>query len=111
ISEKAVLYAKKQGLKAALTQPEGPLPFDSSTFDLIIAIFVMHFNIPTPTLVELRRVLLAPGKFIFNIYQRDIDEVVEQLEEAGFCSIEEISSNQFKINPHHKIISCGILSS
>ena len=108
ISEKAVLESRKQGLAVFLTRPEGSLPFEADTFDVIFAVFVMHFQINTSTLVELRRVLRESGKFVFNVYQRDIDGVIEQLREAGFCSI-DIWNGLFDTDANHMIVNCGIL--
>jgi len=109
ISEKAVLESRNQGLAVFLTHPEGSLPFEADTFDVIFAVFVMHFQINTSTLVELRRVLRKSGKFVFNVYQRDIDGVIEQLREAGFCSI-DIWNGLFETDTNHMIVSCGTLS-
>jgi ubiquinone/menaquinone biosynthesis C-methylase UbiE len=108
ISEKAVIRSRQQGLMAFLTHPEGPLPFEAATFDVIFAVFVMHFNIIVETLVELRRILRYSGKFVFNVYQRDIDGVIEQLREAGFSSI-DVWDSLFDIDANHMIVSCGIL--
>lgn len=106
ISEKAILHCQKQGLNVKLTYPDEPLPFKTATFDLIFAIFVMHFNVGIPTLKELRRVLQPAGKFVFNVYQRDIDSVTQQLEEAGFSSIEV--STIAGVSANHLIVSCGV---
>jgi len=107
ISENAILYCHKQGLAAVLTFPEKPLPFEAATFDLIFAIFVMHFNISMLTLLELRRVLRDSGKFLCNVYQLDVDRVSKQLRDAGFYSIE--LKNISGINPNHILISCSLL--
>lgn len=105
ISEKAISLCQKQNIKAELTALGKPLPFDTESFDLIFAVFVMHFNIDMRTLRELRRVLRSSGLFVFNVYQRDIDGLVAQLEEVGFCSIalwERLSN----IGNNHVVMSC-----
>src|SRR6266568_3652697 len=103
ISEKAVFHSQKQGLTALHTFPGAQLPFKSATFDLIFAVFVMHFGIDLPTLVELQRVLRPLGQFVFNFRERNkgeiieqpgmrnVDGIIRQLEEAGFCSIKVLS--------------------
>lgn len=88
ISEKAIARCREQGIKAKLTELRGNLPFDTDCFDIIFAVFVMHFHIDMPTLHELCRVLRPSGLFVFNVYQRDIVGLTEQLKEAGFSSIE-----------------------
>ncbi len=109
ISDKAVSSSKEKGVKALLTLPREHLPFEDKIFDVIFAVFVMHFNIDINTLLELRRTLRTSGLFVFNVYQRDIDGVTEQLEEAGFDSI-ELWERLYKIGDNHMIMSCKKLS-
>jgi len=106
ISEKAIQHATRDGVCAIQTYPGKPLPFKDASFDLIFAVFVMHFSIDMSTLAELRRVLRTPGKFVFNLYQRDIDGVKQQLEEVGFCSI-EVSNDLPQTGRNHMIVSCS----
>jgi SAM-dependent methyltransferase len=106
ISKKAVDESNKQALTAVLTFPEKPLPFKTATFDLIFAIFVMHFNVDVMTLAELCRLLRPSGKFVFNVYMRDIEGVIQQLQEAGFGSFEV--RNISEIGTGHMIVSCGV---
>lgn len=108
ISQKAVQYSKEQGLTAFLTYPGESLPFEAASFDLVFAVFVMHFKIDMVTLSELRRVLRSSGKFVFNLYQRGIDGVEEQLIEAGF-SVVEVVKDLYETGTDHKIVSCGVL--
>jgi ubiquinone/menaquinone biosynthesis C-methylase UbiE len=110
ISEKAIMRSRQQNLTAFLTHSEEPLPFDAAMFDVIFAVFVMHFKIDMSTLIELRRILQTSGKFVFNVYKRDIDGVVEELREAGFGSI-EIWNSLFGVDTSHMIVSCGKLPS
>ncbi len=107
ISEKAIDLYKEQKINAICTFPGEPLPFVSATFDLIVAVFVMHFNIDTPTLIELRRILRPEGLFVFNVYQRDTDGLTEQLEEAGFCCT-EVWERLSKIGNSHVVMSCRV---
>ena len=53
--------------------PGKPMPFEAEVFDIVFAVFVMHFNIDLQALAELYRVLKPSGLFVFNVYQRDID--------------------------------------
>jgi SAM-dependent methyltransferase len=104
ISKKAINQCKEKGLNVVRTRPDRRLPFSKASFDLIFAIFVMHFNVGMFTLKELRRVLRPSGKFVFNVYQRDIEGVIDQLQEAGFRSIE--ASGIEGVNANHVIVSC-----
>jgi SAM-dependent methyltransferase len=120
ISEKAVFNSRKQAITAFYTFPGGSLPFNSATFDLIFAVFVMHFNLDIPTLIELRRVLRPLGQFVFNFRERNkceiieqsgirtVDRIIHQLEEAGFCSFKVVNHIE-GISPNHNIISCRSL--
>ena len=110
ISEKAVQKTHEQGLSAILIYSDKPLPFETASFDLIFAIFVMHFNIDMAMLSELRRVLRPTGKYVFNLFQRDIDGVEQQLLEVGF-SIVEVVDDLYENGTSHKIVSCSILPS
>lgn len=110
ISEKAISRCQEQNIKAELTALGEPLPFETAVFDVIFAVFVMHFNIDMQALGELYRVLKPSGLFVFNVYQRDIDGLVAQLDEAGFCSIvlwERLSN----IGNNHVIMSCRSMTS
>src|SRR5579884_1006673 len=112
ISKKAVKCAHKAGLAVRLTQPDRPLPFNDASFDYIFAIFVMHFNVGISTLEELKRILHPSGKFVFNVYRRDVEGVLEQLDEVGF-HIDEImpvdGANGMTTN--HVVVSCSIFHS
>jgi 2-polyprenyl-3-methyl-5-hydroxy-6-metoxy-1,4-benzoquinol methylase len=108
ISEKAVQRSNEQDLTAILTYPNELLPFEAASFDLIFAIFVMHFSIDMATLAELCRILRPSGKFVFNLYQRDIDGVEQQLIEAGFSTV-EVVSDLLAAGTNHLIVSCGTL--
>lgn len=110
ISEKAIKRSCEQGLNSILTYPGKPLLFNDASFDLIFAIFVMHFNIDMATLAELRRVLRPTGKYVFNLLQRDIDGVEQQLLEAGFSKVEVVNDLP-EVGTNHKIVSCSILPS
>ncbi|HYT46137.1 MAG TPA: class I SAM-dependent methyltransferase, partial [Methylomirabilota bacterium] len=111
ISEKAVSRCQEQykNIKAQLTRVGEPLPFETGAFDLVFAVFVMHFNIDMLTLGELRRVLQPSGLFVFNVYQRDTDGLAAQLEEVGFCSI-DIWKRLYNIGNNHVIMSCKSLA-
>lgn len=105
ISEKAITRCLEQDIKAKLTELRGKIPFDTAEFDIIFAVFVMHFHIDMPTLHELCRVLRPSGLFVFNVYQRDIVGLTEQLKEAGFCNI-EIWKRLSNIGNTHVVMSC-----
>ena len=107
ISQKAISHCRKQGFNAVLTHLGEPLPFELTAFDLIFAIFVLHFNIDGSTLAELRRVLRTSGKFVFNVYPRDIDRVAQQVKEAQFSSI-EVQKHLSRLGAEYMIVSCGV---
>jgi SAM-dependent methyltransferase len=105
ISEKAISRCQEQNIRARLTVLGESLPFKTAVFDLIFAVFVMHFNIDMQTLRELYRVLRSSGLFVFNVYQRDIDGLRAQLEEVGFCSI-DLWERLSYIGNNHVVMSC-----
>lgn len=105
ISEKAISRCQEQHINARLTKVRERLPFSTAQFDIVFAVFVMHFNIDMPTLRELCRVLRPSGLFVFNVYQRGIVELTEQLNEAGFCNI-EVWERLSNIGNNHVVMSC-----
>ncbi len=105
ISEKAISCCQEQRIKAKLTELGERLPFDTAEFDIVFAVFVMHFNINMPTHRELCRVLRPSGLFVFNVYQRDTVGLTEQLEEAGFYNI-EVWKRLSNIGNNHVVMSC-----
>lgn len=110
ISEKAVKTSLAKGLDVSQTFPDKPLPFDEETFDVIFAIFVLHFKVDILTLAELQRILNKSGKFVFNVYMRDTEGVIEQLREVGFQEfyIWDISNSiENHLIENHKIVICS----
>jgi len=105
ISEKAISRCQEQSIKAKLTELGERLPFDTAEFDIVFAVFVMHFNINIPTLGELCRVLRPSGLFVFNVYQRDTVGLAEQLKETGFYNI-EVWKRLSNIGNNHVVMSC-----
>jgi SAM-dependent methyltransferase len=108
ISEKAIFRCQEQGIRARLSEVGEKLPFDTAEFNIVFAVFVMHFGIDMPTFRELCRVLRPSGLFVFNVYQRNIAELTEQLKEAGFCNIVEWKrlSNG---GSNHTVMCCSYL--
>lgn len=107
ISNKAIHYCREQAFSAIHSSLGEPFPFETASFDLIFAAFVMHFNIDTLTLTELRRVLRPQGKFVFNVYQQSIDSVVQRLQRAGFDSF-EVWNNVYGAGVNYGTVSSGI---
>lgn len=64
--------------------PDGPLPFASGVFDLIHALFVMHFKVPTSMLRELHRCTTTDGFLVANCYGSGIAPYREQMNVAGW---------------------------
>jgi len=54
---------------------------------------------------ELRRILRPSGLFVFNVYQKDTDGLIAQLEEVGFFTI-ELWERLSSIGNNHAVISC-----
>lgn len=109
MSEKAIARCQEHQIKAKLTKVGERLPFDTAEFDIIFAVFVMHFHIDLLTLYELCRVLRPSGLFVFNIYQRDIVELIEQLKAVGFCNI-EVWKRLSHIGNNHTVVYCRKIS-
>lgn len=109
ISKKAIQCSQEQGLKTLLIEPDERLPFEAHSFDLIFAIFVMHFKIDLAMLSELKRILHPEGKYVFNLYQRKFDGVEEELLEAGFSTVEIIDTVP-GVGEDHLIVSCSNIS-
>jgi SAM-dependent methyltransferase len=105
ISENAISLCREQSISAQLIALEELLPFGMAEFDLIFAVFVMHFNVDIQMLAELYRILKPAGLFVFNVYQRDIDGLRAQLEEVGFCSI-DLWERLSHIGNNHVVMSC-----
>ncbi len=65
--------------------PQGPLPFASGTFDLMHALFVMHFKIPAPMLTELHRCTASGrGHLVANCYGDSIEPYRERMRAASW---------------------------
>ena len=105
ISEKAISICQKQNIRAQIIASGRPMPFETEVFDIVFAVFVMHFSIDLQVLAELYRVLKPSGLFVFNVYQRDIDGLRAQLEEVGFCSI-DLWERLSNIGNNHVVMSC-----
>lgn len=105
ISEKAITQSHQRGLAALLVQPYQRLPFDALSFDVIFAIFVMHFNSDIFIFNEARRILKRNGIFVFNIYKRNISEFLQKTRSCGFDNIQAIDVHDHP-QGSHKILMC-----
>jgi SAM-dependent methyltransferase len=72
----------------ALVGPVGPLPFRDSSFDIITALFVFHFRLPTAIRRDLRRILRGEGLLVGNVYGGAISAYERDMEDTGWelCS-------------------------
>jgi len=70
--------------------PTGPLPFQDDTFDLILAIFVLHFTLPPSTLMDLARV--SCGYFVGTVYGTRSERLESMLADAGFSVLTYVES-------------------
>lgn len=68
-----------------LVAPEGPLPFATGSFDLVHALFVMHFPVPEAMLRELMGVLAPGGWLVANCYGDGVGAYRERMLAAGWC--------------------------
>lgn len=63
------------------------LPFDDDHFDLVMAVFVLHFPFYPNQLTELYRTISPLGAMVANVYRRTIEAKIklsEDIEKAGF---------------------------
>lgn len=72
------------GTQVLLAAPGGPLPFKSSSFDIITSLFVFHFSLPTLIRQELRRILSETGFLIGNVYGTDIGSYERDMVSSGW---------------------------
>lgn len=103
ISEKAVELATQIQCNAKHISIGEPIPFSDKSFDFVIAVFVMHFNIGNFYLTEIHRTLKRGGRFVFNTYNRDLISYQNILHQAGFQNVREIESD---LPSNHTIIIC-----
>lgn len=81
------LIASQRSNTVAVT-PKGPLPFADGAFDLVHALFVMHFKIPVTMLRDLRRCSTSHGFLVANCYGSGIDPYRENMRDAGWSLAE-----------------------
>lgn len=68
LSEYAVALCRAKGLDAVVYSPEGPLPFDSASFDNTLSFEVFeHLFDPEAALKEIRRVLRPQGRLVGSV--------------------------------------------
>jgi SAM-dependent methyltransferase len=80
----AKTLATAQRPNTVVVAPEGSLPFITGAFDLVHALFVMHFKVPTSMVRELRRCLALGGFLVANCYGDGVEPYREQLRRAGW---------------------------
>ena len=86
LSSKAIAIARRSGLTAEIVGSAGMLPFETASFDVVLASFVLHFHIESASLGEIRRVLSEKGVFVFNLYNEAPDGLWESLRHARFAT-------------------------
>lgn len=88
------------GFPGIQTSPAGPLPFRDRAFDLILAIFVLHFPLPSSVLTDLARV--SDGIFVGTTYGVQSRQLGSALRDAGF-SISTYAESAY--SPNHFVFS------
>lgn len=100
ISEKAVQTAKKRGFNVLLLN-DSNLPFKDENFDVVVAIFVLHFSISDHYFKEIFRVLKKTGIFIFNTYNQNKNILLSKISKYGFeckeLDCKELPDNHYVI--------------
>lgn len=102
-SENAVKNAFKNGVDARFAPPGNAMPFADESFDVVFAVFVMHFSIEKPSLDEIYRVLTQPGILVYNYYKQEPPLLRSFLAEIGFMQ-EQIFYSDLPKN--HSITLC-----
>ena len=86
MSAKTLISSRRSNTIAV--KPEGPLPFTTGAFDLVHALFVMHFKIPATMLRELRRCSTSDGFLVANCYGGGVEPYRENMRGAGWSLAE-----------------------
>jgi SAM-dependent methyltransferase len=82
MSAKVLLASQKPNTIAVA--PEGPLPFATGAFDLVHALFVMHFKVPQPMIRELHRCTTPSGALVANCYGNGVEPYRGRMRRAGW---------------------------
>lgn len=88
ISLRSLLLAKQTGLDVVHTSSAGPLPFASRAFDVIVASFVFHFDVPLEILVEFERICHLDGKVVVSTYGPGSQNLRSKCRVSGWSVIE-----------------------
>ncbi len=89
VSKRAVATARSRGTHAVVATNEGAFPFPTSSFDVVIAVFVFHFQVHESRIKEILRVLRPNGFLVFNLYGDVPVSLWRNLERVGFDIIGE----------------------
>lgn len=87
---------------------ENQLPFKDKSIDVLVSVFVFHFNISLLQLSELYRILSDDGVMIFNLYllpQKQRKNLFLQLEKIGFVYHRELDSEQLCKNHEYCVLA------
>jgi len=90
------LYSKYQIIKNRVK-----FLFLDNYFDIILALWVFHYNVPIGNLKEINRTLKDKGKFIFNLYKGNIKHkryLLSNLKKAGFKYYKKILQSKILFN-------------
>ena len=90
ISKCAINRAVKNGLNATCISINEPFPFKENFFDVVFAVFVMHFNLKYIPFNELYRTVKEDGYLIFNVYNQNISELINLLSIVDFIHYNNI---------------------
>lgn len=109
VSAKAIDLAKQKGYSTTYARFDDPLPYENGQFDVVFAVFVMHFTLPLNSILEINRILANDGFFIFNLYNFEPPALRDSLASVGFLEPQVINCNS--LPPNHRIYVCHKLNS
>jgi hypothetical protein len=78
----------------------GPLPFIDGAFDLVFAVFVLHFRLPSQVLIELSRVVSGRGRLVANVYGVAVDAYEAEMRGSGW---EQCGATPVEGAPGHRV--------
>lgn len=97
-SPAAIEKCKENGIEAEVYNLGEDLPYNDKTFQIAIAIFVMHFDVAESDLAALRERISDDGKFVFNLYNQDPAIITKKLVGTGWTKPKIIETDAVPSN-------------